>query len=438
MSGPKTSEYTLTPGQRANLNAQNRCDSSILAYIERIKVLQNQLSVSLGSVQIYDNCGNDESVALTNSLKEKMSEIECLKKSLSDRFDTMSGYQRPGVITISDEELRRKKEILETLKAVKTETTKLLKDVENCGKQSAELKTQISSDIQGNLGTAFDLSWEVPQEPVETAVKDDITSTLSNLLSSSILSLELRARVQNAIEKANSINNDDFIKNFNAVTVKPLIEECQSYIKNIETYGAEFEELEAEYKILCADSHITPKMFKISESGIADLKAEISKLEAEALENSEQEYIAETIDEVMKEMGYDLIGSREVTKKSGKRFRDELYTFSEGTAVNIRYDNQGKIAMELGGIDSADRLPSSSEASRLEDEMVAFCDKFTEFEKRLAAKGIVCKNRVSHLPPKAEYAQIINTSDYDMKTEVETFKTERRSEKNESKKAKSL
>ncbi len=434
MSGPKTSEYTLTPEQRANLNAQNRCDSSILSCIERIKVLQNQVSVSLGSIQIYDNCGNNESIALTNSLKEKMSEIECLKKALSDRFDAMSDYQRPGVITISDEELSRKKAILENLKAVKNETTKLLKDVENCGKQSAELKTQISSDIQENLGTAFDLSWEVPQEPVVSSAKDDITSALGDLLSTPTLPLELRVKVQNTIERANSINNDDFIKNFNAVTVKPLIEECQSYIKDIEIYGAEFEELEAEYKILCADAHITPKMFKISESGIADLKAEISKLEAEALENSEQEYIAETIDEVMEEMGYDLIGSREVTKKSGKRFRDELYTFSEGTAVNIRYDNQGKIAMELGGIDNTDRLPSSSEASRLEDEMVAFCDKFTEFEKRLATKGIVCKNRVSHLPPKAEYAQIINTSDYDMKTEVETFKTERRSVKNESKK----
>ena len=296
------------------------------------------------------------------------------------------------------------------------------------------MKTQISSDIQENLGTAFDLSWEVPQEPVVSSAKNDITSALGDLLSTPTLPLELRVKVQNAIEKAGSINNDDFIKNFNAVTVKPLIEECQSYIKNIETYGAEFEELEAEYKILCADAHITPKMFKISESGIADLKAEISKLEAEALENSEQEYIAETIDEVMEEMGYDLIGSREVTKKSGKRFRDELYTFSEGTAVNIRYDSQGKIAMELGGIDSTDRLPSSSEASRLEDEMVAFCDKFTEFEKRLAAKGIVCKNRVSHLPPKAEYAQIINTLDYDMKTEVETFKAERRSAKTENKK----
>ena len=40
MSGPKTSEYTLTPEQRANLNAQNRCDNSILTCIERIKTLE--------------------------------------------------------------------------------------------------------------------------------------------------------------------------------------------------------------------------------------------------------------------------------------------------------------------------------------------------------------------------------------------------------------
>ena len=434
MSGPKTSEYTLTLEQRANLNAQNRCDSSILACIERIKSLQNQVAISMGSVQIYDDCGNDESVALTNSLKEKLLEIEHLKKALSDRFDVMSGYQRPGIITLSDEELSRKKAILEKLKAVKTDITKLLKEIEKCGKQSQELKAQISLDIQENLGSSFDLSWDVPKEPDAPSIKDDIVSVLSDLLGLSALSLELRVKIQNAIEKANNINNDDFLENFRAVTVKPIVDECQAYIRNMELYGAEFEELEAEYIVLCSQLHIAAKKFIISESGVAELKAEIAKLQNELLEDSEQEYIADAIDEVMEEMGYDLIGSREVTKKSGKRFRDELYTFSEGTAVNIRYDNQGKIAMELGGIDSTDRLPSSSEASRLEDEMVAFCDKFTEFEKRLAAKGIVCKNRVSHLPPKAEYAQIINTSDYDMKTEVKTFKTERRSAKGESKK----
>ncbi len=434
MSGPKTSEYTLTPEQRANLNAQNRCDNSILACIERIKVLQNQISVSLESIQMYDNYGNDESIALRNSLKEKLSEIDSSKKSVFNRFDAMSGYQRPGVITLSDGELSRKKAILEKLKSIKSDITNLLKEIEICDKQSQELKAQISSDIQDNLGSAFDLSWDILKEPDTPSGKDNILSILRDLLANSSLSLELRAKVQDALAKANSIDDEDFLKNFSAVTIKPLADECKTYINNIETYGTEFGELEAEYRILCYDARITPKMFEISESGIVDLKAEISKLETEALEDNEQKYIADAIDEVMEEMGYDLIGSREVTKKSGKRFRDELYTFSEGTAVNIRYDNQGKIAMELGGIDTTDRLPNQSEAAKLEDEMVSFCHRFSEFERRLAEKGIICKNRISHLPAKAEYAQIINTSDYEMTTEIEIFKTEHRSARNESKK----
>ena len=433
MSGPKTSEYTLTPEQRANLNAQNRCDSSILACIERIKSLEDQVSISMGGVQIYDDYGNYESIALTNTLKAKMLEIERLKKELSDRFDALSGYQRPGIVTISEGELSRKKAILEKLKAIRSDVTELLKEIEICSKQSKDLKAQISSDIQENLGGSFDLSWETPETPHAPSLKDSIISVLTDLLSNT-LSSELKIRIRNAIEKANNINNDDFLKNFSAVTVEPIVDECREYIKSMELYGAEFEELEAEYMVLCSELHIAPKKFIISESGITELKAEITKLETELLEASEQEYIADAIDEVMEEMGYALIGSREVAKKSGKRFRDELYTFSEGTAVNIRYDSQGKIAMELGGIDATDRVPSQSEATKLEDEMVAFCDRFTELERRLAEKGIICKNRISHLPAKAEYAQIINTSDYDMKTEVETIKAERRIARSESKK----
>ena len=188
MSGPKTSEYTLTPEQRANLNAQNRCDSSILACIARIKVLQNQVSVSLENVQIYDDCGNDESVELTNNLKEKMLELESLKKTLSDRFDAISGYQRPDIITISDEELSRKKAILEKLRAIRDDVTKLLKEVEKCGKQSQDLKAQISTDIQENLGSSFDLSWDTPIAPTAPSIKDGIVSVLGDLLSNSALS----------------------------------------------------------------------------------------------------------------------------------------------------------------------------------------------------------------------------------------------------------
>ena len=228
------------------------------------------------------------------------------------------------------------------------------------------------------------------------------------------------------------------MENFGVVTIKPLIEECREYIKNMEKYGDEFMELEAEYKILCEELYITPKTFAVSKIGITKLKTEIIMLKEDVLKIREQQYIADAIDDVMKEMGYELIGSREVSKKNGSRFRDELYTFGEGTAVNIRYDSHGRIAMELGGMDNADRLPSAAETSKLENEMVAFCDKFTEFEIRLEEKGVISKDRISHLPPKAEYAQIINVSDYKTRTKAKTFKVKPRTIKSEIKYRKEL
>lgn len=434
MSGPKTSEYTLTAEQRQNLNAQNACDRGILVCINRIKTLQDQVSIALDGVQIYDDCGNDESVDLTNNLKNRIQEIKALDEVLSESFASLSEYERPMIIILTDEELCRKKAILEKLNSIKSENTKLLKEIEKCGSESKQLKERISSDIQENLENAFNLSWDSPDVPETFSMQEKIMSVLNSLLANTSLPAILKEKVQSAIKKAENINSEEFLKNLSAVIVKPLADKCTEYIRNLEMYGEEFKELEEEYKVLCADMHIPTKTFEISESSISTLKFEIAKLEKELLDSREQEYIADTIDEAMKDMGYTLIGNREVTKKSGKRFRDELYTFREGIAVNIRYDSQGKIAMELGGIDTTDRLPSEAEATKLENEMVTFCNKFTEFERRLAEKGVVCKNRISHLPAKAEYAQIINTSDYEIKEEVETIKVERRFARGEGKK----
>ena len=118
----------------------------------------------------------------------------------------------------------------------------------------------------------------------------------------------------------------------------------------------------------------------------------------------------------MKDMGYDLIGRREVRKKSGKQFKNELYQFGEGTAVNITYSPEGQISMELGGIAREDRIPTEEETTVLTQDMETFCGEFSEFEKRMKAKGVIVGNRIALMPPTADYAAIINVSDYEVET----------------------
>lgn len=446
MSGPKTSEYTLTAEQRANLLAQNRCDSSIIACIGQMDGIFSQVNIALGEIELFEGAGGDGNKIKTQELKKQIQNIENIKNQLQSRFAKVSSYKASTATIPSQDALAKKEAMLQSVKKIKDETEDLIKEASTLRKTSIKIHSDISAEIEENLHSSFDLSWDLAVKTSETNQKKEaniahkkeaIISSVKMLLEMDVPPL-LREKVYKALATIKQIESEEFLRNFSAVSIKPLEDECKHYIALKEKCGEQFDDLNSRYISLCNMIGTKHKLFTLSEESCNQLKKEIALLEEELCDAQEEEYIAEAIDEVMEEMGYDLIGRREVTKKSGKRFRDELYTFSEGTAVNIRYDNQGKIAMELGGIDSTDRLPSSSEASRLEDEMVAFCDKFTEFEKRLAQRGIVCKSRISHLPPKAEYAQIINTSDYDMKTEVETFKTERRSAKNESKKAKSL
>ena len=219
------------------------------------------------------------------------------------------------------------------------------------------------------------------------------------------------------------------MKNYSALTVKPLLKKCTQFLTEYEQYHEEFDALYSEYLALCELYYYVAREYTCSAESAEALKIEIQRIKETVAEDDEQAYISNCLDEVMIEMGYSVLGSREVTKKNGKHFRNELYSYGEGTAVNVTYSSDGKIAMELGGIDTADRLPDAHETSELCDAMQSFCDNFKEIEKQLAAKGVIVRDRVSILPPNAEYAQIINTSDYKMQSEAEKLQAKKEKRK---------
>ena len=95
----------------------------------------------------------------------------------------------------------------------------------------------------------------------------------------------------------------------------------------------------------------------------------------------EKEYIAAAIDDAMAEMGYAVLGHKDIKKKSGKHIKKALYQFGDGTVINVSSTSDGQISMELGAIDYIDRTPTQTEAKNLCKEMQQFCGDFTEIEK---------------------------------------------------------
>ena len=251
---------------------------------------------------------------------------------------------------------------------------------------------------------------------------EEFLNRLKNFAVDSRLSADLISKIDETRKIFEDITDAKYRKNLVALKVNPLLKECEKFLKLYEKTS----DLRIEYQTVCEMANEPEKNFGTSESEIENMQSEINRLREKIARDDEKNYIHKCLDEVMTEMGYDVIGRREVTKKSGKHFENKLFSYADGTAVNVTFAEDGRIAMELCGLDDTDRTPEVEESEKLCEQMESFCDDFGEIEKRLAEKGVIIRNRIQRLPPSTEYAQILNFSDYKMTGEVEKFTAKRR------------
>ena len=417
MSGPKTSRYTLTPEQRRILAEQREIERRKAVAAEKIRKTQKQL-FHIGGMfnaereiasELVNRTGND------NGMTKLIAELEALIDPI-----------QPLVAKANFDDVNS---VEETANAV----FDCLKEAEKLASKITSIATTNEINLKTNLSEAIDQgfvsSFADIKADTATSLRIDAAQRLEQIYKIDFLPPAYKSDISHAIIRLNEITDDVFLKNFVAVSVNPLIKQANQFIAEYRECKDEFDQLYAEYVALCELYYYVAQEYVCSRSSIQALEIEIDRIKKNAAEDDEQTYISDCLDEVMTEMGYSVLGSREVTKRNGKRFRNELYTYCDGTAVNVTYSSDGKIAMELGGIDTSDRVPTAQETEKLCNSMEHFCDDFKEIEKKLLAKGVVLADRVSLLPPNAEYAQIINTSDYSMKTEIDSIsvKKQRRS-----------
>lgn len=422
MSGPKTSRYTLTPEQRRLLAEQRITEqrkAAALANIQnkskRLLQIGNMFSVEKRvSAELNARIGND------GGFSQKIQELE------------QQIRQGASIVPGTDNDVS-------SLERVSEDASRCVARAEKIVGELSEIAAQNGKKLQTCLDAAIDRGFSASSADVETAfhgkssgqtalteAKDRLREQLLQMKKNSALPSVMTEELGKAITKAEEIQDAAFLKNYSALTVAPLLKRCGSFLAEYENCREEFESLYSEYISLCEIYYYTAQEYSCSAASVEALKGEIRRIKETAAEEDEQAYISESLDEVMEEMGYAVIGSREVTKKNGRHFRNELYAYGEGTAVNVTYSPDGRIAMELGGIDTSDRLPDDRETSLLCDSMERFCGDFKEIEKRLLAKGVILAERISLLPPGEEYAQIINISDYETKGEAQMLRAERR------------
>ena len=412
MSGPKSSRYTLTPEQRRLLEEQRKLEQRRAVATEQIKRTQKRL-LEIGGLFRKDQEIARELLVRTGS-DQGMS-------GLLGKLDTVLGPAQPLVANTDFGDVNS---VESTAAQMKEQLSKAEKIAEKIAAVAARNKVILKADLEAAIDAGFSTSFADLKEVADpsAARKADALDKLGELKKIRALPRDIAAEIDEAMQKVEAVDNEIFLKNLIALTVNPLIRKVRSCM----ACRDEFEQLYAEYTALCELYYYVAQEYPCCQASIDTLRSEIQRIQDAVAEDDEQAYISDCLDEVMAQMGYTVIGHREVTKKNGKRFRNELYTYGEGTAVNVTYASDGRIAMELGGLDDTDRLPDDRETAVLCESMERFCTDFPEIERRLLAKGVVLAQRISMLPPSAEYAQIINTADYQMTEAADKLQAEKR------------
>lgn len=415
MSGPKSSSYTLSAEQRRRILEEQQRQREREEERRRCEVEISKRTDLLSKIS-----------AESEKLEKQIKRLKELKKE--------SGYDLPE-LEESEAQYRHAKTSINVAKETKANTSGELKKQNEqlsvgllkiaslysiCSDQVSRVTDRYREELDNTISKGFHLSFSglgSDRRKKDDAQIGKINEALAQL-SGLAISPKLQGRLSVIREKADSITDQSFLKNFYAVVVVPFVKDCKEYA----ALKDEHDDLLIRYAVLAAECGVETKPVPYTKEGLDFVKDEIAMLEARALELKEREFIKIALDEAMREMGYELVGDRVVAKKSGKRIRHELYSLENGTAVDITYSENGQITMELGGIDQTDRQPDSSESMQLVEDMKSFCSDYEELTKRLSARGVQTKH-ISLMPPAVEYAQIFNSNDYTMRKTVNRYST---------------
>lgn len=414
MSGPKTAKFVLTLQQKALLEEQRRKKEEQ----KKIKRIKEQVQNSIKSFQ-----------KKISELENKTLRIEKLNEAeASITEETQNSYRQQFQSLLQLSQQIEKEKNLNVIKDLRKKfdldnkrfTSLLIKSDKEADRLIREINNKNNDDLSQLLSELKSMESANPKDGNGEPI---IASVLKDMIADSRISYDLKQRIKNAYVFSRTETDPTTQKTFKDLTFDKLQKEYQKEV-GIYDEGIEiFNDLLEDYLSLCELCDAKPESFAYSPAVIKILEDKNAEMREQYDSAIEKEYIHSTIHEVMKEMGYELIGTRRSMDLSQKT-RNQLYSYDDGAAVNVLYAPNGNITMEVGLTDKVDRLPNDAEEKLLCDSMNKFCDTYSVVREELEKKGITIEGQIHMMPPLKEFAQIINIDEYDTIQENSSGKTQ--------------
>ncbi|WP_295715258.1 hypothetical protein [uncultured Mitsuokella sp.] len=425
MSGPKVSVYTLTAEEIAAIQQELLHQQQIALrraqLLQQAEKYQQKIHEQENSLQELEASmpANGGQWAKADTLQSRIKQMWATLSSLQRNLTAMKG------LAYSDEQ---NDEIEQQLAEIDAKLRENNREIHAGYGESADLRARLAKMLDSEIFGLFtaecapkaandagNTAKHQAQQTVRPFVKDSIEKLL-DLKDNPYLPILYKQEVAKAVARMKLANEQHRLDAFCEIELPEMLAECQDFLDLWQEIGQEYQDLLLQYETLC-DLNGTEKRAAVpfDHAAIAVLKKQIQQEKSKAEAQAQKTYIQQALNEVMEDMGYDVLGQREVQKRNGTHFRNELYQYGGDTAIDVTYADNGQISLELGKLDKTDRLPTPAECSQLENQMLTFCDRFKEIEARLSDKGVIVGNRIALTPASADYAQVINVEDYELK-----------------------
>ena len=165
-------------------------------------------------------------------------------------------------------------------------------------------------------------------------------------------------------------------------------------------------ELVLEYKTLCSMLEQKPVENYNNVSDINKLIELNQNLHQTLRQQEEHQYIADSLNEVMSEMGHNIIASKIMEREKEKKYHS-VYSMGEHTAINVHHSSDGGVMFEVSGFAKANGKVNEIDKLRVKEGMESFCGTYEVVKNKLEAKGIYVSNE-KRKPPHERYARFID------------------------------
>lgn len=431
MSGPKGSSYSIEQQRRAEMERKERERQQREAERERKRLEEERERQRKIEEEVRRKCKalEEQSKSMQKALASSLQTIEQEQKRQQERAKALTA-------SVSKVEIKRESVIDADALSKTVDFSELMeqvkKDMEVPEENREELEAFVEELLreQSQPHSLVDAYLaDVPEQPEEMIEKTPEIQEFEQLLFS--MEEEYKEIVSDRAffryHKDRIIRFEEVCKRQQEYRSYPILREVyygeftkikkarDKWHKKYETWKEPFEEAYIQYRAMCNIMGRKPEHYYLNpetvEEDIKALNEKTEKLREENMCMQESLEITKIFNEVMEEMGYQVLATKDIKKKSGGKVQNTVFSYGEGSGIHVM-DSGSRITMEIVGLDDGNGSITEEDKEYLEDEQVHFCESFHEIEKELTKRGVVLNQRIRMLPPSKEYSTIMDMEGY--------------------------